>query len=223
MIKNLTEEYAFLANDYPCLIPYKGWPYPCVTVAFQAAKAVTPTDVMSFRKKGVNARKAVKLGHSVPLPPKWDETKVAIMTALVMSKFRNDGELRRKLLATGKQLIFACNAHLDTFWGIDEELAGSNMLGEILMSVRNALKPRYMYFRVTDIAWDTSSDDEEDCKPIALPNEVHVPYTDIFKPDEDPLNTKEYLGKATDRIGDYISNEHGFCHDGFNFELVFVD
>lgn len=223
MIKDLTGEYAFLANDHPCLVPHKGWLYPCVTVAFQAAKAVTCDNVILFRKSGISARKAVKLGHSIPLPPKWDEKKVPIMTALVMNKFRNDDELRRKLLATGKQLIFAGNAHTDMFWGIDAEYAGQNMLGEILMSVRDALQPRYMYFKVTDIEWDTSSDDEEDCKPIALPTEVHVPYTDIFEPDENPLNTEEYLDEAADRIGDYISDEHGYCHDGFKFELVFVD
>jgi hypothetical protein len=61
---------------------------------------------------------------------------------------------------------------------------------------------------ITDIDWDT--DDEE---VFDLPNEFDI---EVII-DEEFLETADFLG---DIIGDAISNEYGFCHYGFDYEII---
>lgn len=60
------------------------------------------------------------------------------------------------------------------------------------------------HYRATNIEWDTSDDDVENNEDIVLPSEMDIP-ADIEDEDD---------------ISDYISNETGFCHYGFDLELV---
>ena len=65
-------------------------------------------------------------------------------------------------------------------------------------------------YRLFDIEWDTSDDehpDGGDFEELKLPNEVFIEVDD----DDDDFNP------AVD-AGDYLSDEYGFCHYGYNFE-----
>lgn len=69
--------------------------------------------------------------------------------------------------------------------------------------------------RIYNIAWDISdgNGDDEDDGEINLPDEVihtFCNYNDIE--DEDLL----------DEISDWLSDEYGFCHDGFEVEEIEV-
>ena len=61
--------------------------------------------------------------------------------------------------------------------------------------------------RVFDIKWDTRDDDYEDDLDTLqmLPDEIIIPL-------------EKTIGMDMDDIADYISNETGFCHDGFDIE-----
>ena len=64
---------------------------------------------------------------------------------------------------------------------------------------------------VTDVDCDT--DDEE---VFDLPNEFDIEVT-FDEEDEEFLETADFLG---DVIGDAISEEYGFCHYGFDYEII---
>jgi ribA/ribD-fused uncharacterized protein len=79
----------------------------------------------------------------------WDTHKIAIVTAGNLAKFGQNTGLRRRLLDTGGAILAEANAK-DFIWGIglaeDDPAAldpanweGQNLLGEILMAVREEL------------------------------------------------------------------------------------
>lgn len=61
--------------------------------------------------------------------------------------------------------------------------------------------------RVTSIEWDTSGEDYDDEEDLDLPSEIIIPLEKIPE-----------WASDLDRVSDYISNETGFCHDGFEIE-----
>lgn len=79
----------------------------------------------------------------------WDEHKVDIVTAGNLAKFGQNAGLRRRLIDTGDAVLAEANPK-DFIWGIglaeDDPAAqdpynwqGQNLLGQILMAVRNEL------------------------------------------------------------------------------------
>lgn len=80
----------------------------------------------------------------------WETHKKDIVMRGNYAKFSQNAGLRKKLLATGDMILAEANAK-DIFWGIGlaeddpdvqhpEKWRGDNLLGEILMKVRDALK-----------------------------------------------------------------------------------
>jgi ribA/ribD-fused uncharacterized protein len=72
----------------------------------------------------------------------WDERRVNIMVELLVAKF-TDPEMRRKLLHTRDDYLIEGNDWGDTFWGACYEngrMVGRNILGLILMNIRDKLK-----------------------------------------------------------------------------------
>ena len=93
-----------------------------------------------------------KLGRQIRgfIPEKWDANKVGIVWYGNFLKFSQHEDLRERLLATGDRIMAEASPY-DLIWGIGframDDLAldernwkGQNLLGKILMSVRNALK-----------------------------------------------------------------------------------
>lgn len=79
----------------------------------------------------------------------WDARKIAIVTAGNLAKFGQNAGLRRRLMDTGDSILAEANPK-DFIWGIgmseDDPAAldpanwqGQNLLGQILMSVRETL------------------------------------------------------------------------------------
>lgn len=64
-------------------------------------------------------------------------------------------------------------------------------------------------FRVYDIAWDAPNRLRKH-----LPEEMTVTVT------EDDVEDLNDDNDVEDYICDYISDETGYCHDGFNFEEI---
>lgn len=65
--------------------------------------------------------------------------------------------------------------------------------------------------RVYDIDWDT--DDDEIIRE-ELPEEIllNTEYLDV--------ENEEDIYELEDVISDYLSDEYGYCHKGFNFERI---
>ena len=66
------------------------------------------------------------------------DVKVKLMFDLVTEKFKQNPELKQKLLETGNQELIEGNTWNDTFWGVCNG-QGQNWLGKILMLVRSEI------------------------------------------------------------------------------------
>lgn len=82
------------------------------------------------------------IGQKVELRPDWDDVMCDIMTFHVRKKFKDHLELARNLTATRGLKLIEWNNWGDQFWGMTgpfDKLRGLNMLGVILMQVRDEL------------------------------------------------------------------------------------
>lgn len=73
-----------------------------------------------------------------PLRDDWEEVKDDVMRQAVLAKFTQHPDLRELLLSTGNAELVEDAAH-DDYWGCGKDGSGKNMLGIILMEVRDHL------------------------------------------------------------------------------------
>ncbi len=107
---------------------------------FQAQKFLLTNHLEEIRNCNT-PREAAKMGRerSRPLRPDWEQVKDDIMRSCVHCKFATHTDIREILIATGEQLIVE-NAPKDDYWGCGADGSGKNMLGKILMEVRDKLR-----------------------------------------------------------------------------------
>jgi ribA/ribD-fused uncharacterized protein len=74
-----------------------------------------------------------------PLRRDWESVKVAVMREVVRSKFKQHDDIRNILLSTGDAKIVE-HTENDSYWGDGGDGSGKNMLGQILMEIREELK-----------------------------------------------------------------------------------
>lgn len=71
-----------------------------------------------------------------------------------------------------------------------------------------------------DIDWDLSDlENEDDTPPMTLPNEIvmSMDISDI----EDAIHNGEDVNQViVDALSEYISDQEGFCHNGFEWCFV---
>jgi ribA/ribD-fused uncharacterized protein len=137
---SLRDEYGFCSNFAPTPILLKGRVWPTVEHYFQAQKfAGTPHEETIRLAK--TPMVAARMGRSRqrPLRAEWETAKDAIMLEAVHAKFSQHADLRAKLLATGDAHIVEHRAR-DGYWGDGPDGSGKNMLGQILMRVREELR-----------------------------------------------------------------------------------
>ena len=74
-----------------------------------------------------------------PLRADWEQVKDEVMRRAVLAKFTQHAELRATLLATGDALLVE-HTRNDSYWGDGGDGRGRNMLGQLLVSVREELR-----------------------------------------------------------------------------------
>ncbi len=77
--------------------------------------------------------------RKTPLRPDWEAVKDDIMRDAVRTKFRQHAELRAILAGTGDAKIVE-HTEKDAYWGDGGDGSGKNMLGRILMEIREELR-----------------------------------------------------------------------------------
>lgn len=138
MVSMFRGEFGFLSNFYDVEIKYGSLKFKNVESAFQALKSKN----YEVRKKfeNLSGTEAKSLGRKIELREDWSSIKDSVMEYLVRLKFKNV-ELRKKLLATGDQLLIEGNYWNDKYWGVDLKSGeGENRLGKILMKVRKDIR-----------------------------------------------------------------------------------
>lgn len=140
IIKEFKGEYEFLSNFGRSEFILDGNLYPTVEHYYQANKAANLADktkILGAKTPG----KAKRIGGEIELRPSFENEKLTIMYRGVLEKFKQNQELRKKLIETGSAVLQEGNLWGDTLWGVDLRTGeGENHLGKILMEVRNALR-----------------------------------------------------------------------------------
>lgn len=133
--------YSFLSNFYPYKMEYNGLTYLSSEAAYQAQKTDNRSVQETFQNLGPTDAK--HLGRAVDMRSDWDEVKDQVMLDILRIKF-SDQALKDKLLATGDAILIEGNTWHDAYWGMilvdGVPTEGKNMLGKMLMQVRDELR-----------------------------------------------------------------------------------
>lgn len=160
-IRNWSDEYDFLRNDFELYTPIllDGInKYETVEHAYQACKTKDPSEREIIRN-AKNGREARRIGRSVTLDSQWEQNKYNIMKSLVHMKFYSNPDLAQRLVNTGSDIIELDTS--DPFWGRANG-DGRNLLGQILMQLREDLKPLYSLVK------NDENDDDNDWYPKVM-------------------------------------------------------
>lgn len=139
-IFEFTGDNRFLSNFFMASFVWNNTLWSCSELAYQAAKATTREDYDSFLTMTPGQSK--RHGRQIKVRSDWEEVKYGIMHDIVLEKFRQNPELRERLLATGHAHLEEGNNHGDQIWGVCPPRSGmgKNYLGRVLMEVREELR-----------------------------------------------------------------------------------
>jgi N-glycosidase YbiA len=137
-----TDEYGCFSNFAPYPIALQGKTWPTSEHYFQAQKFAGTGHEKAIRLQK-SAMIAARMGRDrkKPLRKDWEAVKDDIMREAVRAKFRQHADLAKILLGTGDALIVE-HTENDSYWGDGGDGSGKNMLGTILMEVRQELRSR---------------------------------------------------------------------------------
>ena len=139
----------YLSNFYKCQIVYQGEVFKSVEHGYQGLKAkICHAPGIYTRIKDVDSPSLAKsYAQDIFVTDEWERVKISIMKDLLFCKFRQNHDLYFKLLNTRPRALLECT--LDDFWGtgcrlgsftaVDGTWTGQNMLGKLLVEVRDQL------------------------------------------------------------------------------------
>ena len=134
-------EYGFLSNLFKRPVVFEGREFPCSESAYQFGK---PRDekVAEWLVSAPKPHLCAAAAHSLfvfDVKEDWNKNKVERMRGVLRAKFSQHRDLAEKLLATGDADLIE-ESNMDAFWGIGKKGNGRNMLGMLLMEIREELK-----------------------------------------------------------------------------------
>jgi N-glycosidase YbiA len=134
------DEYGEFSNFAAYPIRLKGKTWPTSEHYFQAQKFAGKPDEAEIRKAN-SPMIAARMGRDRkrPLRLDWESVKVAVMREAVLAKFTQHADLQKLLLETGDLKIVERTEN-DRYWGDGGDGSGKNMLGRLLMEVRELLR-----------------------------------------------------------------------------------
>lgn len=159
VIDRFSGPYRFLSNFFPAPIRYPvddpdAPLYRTLEHAFQAAKSLDPDErarVRDVPSPGVAKAMGRRIGGR---RPDWGSARLEVMRELLRAKFSQE-PLRSRLLETGDAELVEGNVWHDQFWGScrcarHAGTRGLNLLGRLLMEIRDELAGRPIDKRVTE-------------------------------------------------------------------------
>lgn len=124
--------------QFPIVIDGKTW--PTTEHYFQAQKFYDKAYQEKIRKEP-SAMIAARLGRSrqVPIRKDWEDIKDDVMRRAVAEKVRQHASVRDLLISTGTDELVE-HTKKDRYWGDGGDGSGKNMLGQILMEIRDQIR-----------------------------------------------------------------------------------
>ena len=135
-IKAFQGEYRWLSNFHLIRITYDGLTYPSTENAYQAQKTLN----LKIRELFTCMAPAEAKRHSrlLKIRADWEDVKVQVMRDVTRLKYL-DRDLADLLIDTYPRELIEGNTWGDKFWGQCSVGKGRNMLGQIIMEVREKL------------------------------------------------------------------------------------
>lgn len=150
--------YGAFSNLYRREILYEGVVYPTSKHAYQAGKARKPAVrewLMAAPTPALLAMAAHGLYHW-DVAADWSKTKFDRMRSILQAKFTQHEDLAELLLSTGSARLIetaTVDNAVNRLWGEVEGKGGRNMLGMMLMDVREDLRSGSDAIRRAPTAW----------------------------------------------------------------------
>lgn len=134
------DEYGAFSNFAPSPLRLDGKSWPTVEHYFQAQKFADAVHRDAIRK-AKSPMIAARMGRDRkrPLRKDWEAVKEGVMRKALLAKFEQHADLRQLLLGTGTAKIVEHTAN-DAYWGDGGDGSGKNMLGRLLMEVRERIR-----------------------------------------------------------------------------------
>ncbi|MCW8333794.1 GTP cyclohydrolase II [Vibrio paucivorans] len=141
----------FLSNFYPSKIKIDDVSWPTSEHYYQAQKFISAElqqEILSAETPDI----AFELSRKYELDARadWYDIRVQVMEKIVKEKFYQNPQLAHYLVNTGDRDLKE-HSHKDAFWGDGGDGKGQNILGKILMQVRQELQQQSPYNLVTFI------------------------------------------------------------------------
>ena len=134
------KEYSFLSNLYKRSIKFEGKEFTTSEHAYQYGK-FAKKDVAEWAMNAPAPHLLAIIAHGLfrwDVVPNWSKIKVERMKNVLIEKFTQHSDLKEKLLST-KDSILIEESNIDPYWGCGKNGKGKNMLGILLMEVREEL------------------------------------------------------------------------------------
>jgi ribA/ribD-fused uncharacterized protein len=136
----VSDPYGCFSNFSPHPIRLAGKFWPTSEHYFQAQKFEDEKHQEAIRKVA-SPMIAARMGRDrkKKLRCDWESAKVLVMTEAVRAKFTQHADIQAILLATGDAKLVE-HTENDNYWGDGGDGSGKNMLGQVLMRVRNEIR-----------------------------------------------------------------------------------
>ncbi len=136
----VNDEYGCFSNFSPHGFDLEGQFWKTSEHYFQAQKFVG-TEYEEQIRLSLSPMEAAKMGRdrSKPLREDWEDIKDEVMRKAVLKKFSTHKDIQKVLLSTEDKVIIEKTSN-DYYWGCGKDGSGKNMLGIILMEVRELLR-----------------------------------------------------------------------------------
>jgi ribA/ribD-fused uncharacterized protein len=134
-------EYGFLSNLFLSRVELDGRVFAAAEYAYQYAKPNDPK-VAEWLVGAPKPHLCAIAAHGLlyyDMNPNWQKIKADRMRAVLSAKFTPGSALATRLLSTGEAKLIE-ESKTDAFWGIGAKGKGRNMLGVLLMQLRDELR-----------------------------------------------------------------------------------
>lgn len=133
-----TDEYGYLSNYWVETINIEGKSWKSTEHYYQAQKTLDQAYAEKIRNADT-CDQAKILGNDPQCicRPDWDVKKIEAMRVAIKAKFDQHEDLRALLIETGDSTLIE-DSREDYYWGIGEAGTGKNMLGILLMELRDS-------------------------------------------------------------------------------------
>lgn len=135
------DPYGWMSNFHRAVIDIGGIIYQTSEHYYQSRKAIDGTYIDWIVKAPTPhlAFKAARCLKPEDIRSDWDNIKVNVMEKALRAKFMQHPDLAKKLLRTGDAILIE-DSPVDSFWGCGKDGKGQNMLGKLLMNIRETLR-----------------------------------------------------------------------------------